>query len=266
MVALAREGARGRRSVARLETIGRAVPVPLYFGIAGVVVAGATASWSAGLVLATLAMLFTVTVSRLAVAQRWQERRRADAVAIEASSLREELVARLLPEHCVELASLEGLIEQLRREHASASDRSDDPTAESELVTNLDALLVAYVELGLELQSVASGLAATVNAAPRLAGIDPSADAPTRAESTRGRRIAHLRLRARHRGRNRIELLEHQLANIAELVRLVHEQTFASRTSASTLVSEVREVLDDAEQMWRAHEEVNATLRHDDGC
>jgi hypothetical protein len=152
-----------------------------------------------------------------------------------------------MPTHRMELGALEVLVERLRAEYSGSS------RAELELVAQLDDLLVRYVDLGIELCRLGFGLGVTGNDAPRFALLDTD-------DAARSHRIARLRVRARNRCLARMRLLEREMANVGQLVRLVHEQSLTSRGSASELCRAVGEVLDDVERVWRARDEVEAWL------
>ena len=71
------------------------------------------------------------------------------------------------------------------------------------------------------------------------------------------------RVRARDRCRGRIDRLNHELAEIGQLVRLVHEQSLTSRFLDPDLEQTLADVLDEAEHAWQAHAEVDAVVGRD---
>lgn len=246
-LALERELGLGGRSHLELDTFGdRLSRVPIFACLAGALAVLAIGSWALALLTVTGAVVILLLLLQLPVTRRWQQRRLSARLDREAASLRTELSARLAGEQRAELGRLEVLVDDVRAREAPPP--SGEKRTASPLVARLDALLVLFVDLALELRRVSVGVSMTRGSAPRIVAPDP----------TRGKRLARLRVRARARCLERIGRLESELTEIGELVRLVHEQSLASRVPDEELSRTVAEILDDAERAWQAHAEVDA--------
>jgi hypothetical protein len=241
---------------------------PPVFAIFVAVLGGlAAGSW----IVATLASVCTFAVVtgvlRLPAMRRWIAAQELVHRHREAFALRSELASFLTEPLRSELARLESLVDAIRwRENRRGS--SSKGTMESPLLRRLDGLLMLYVDLAIEVRTASVGIAMTADAAPCVtAGPTPEdprdIDAAEREAGNRSHRIARLRIRARDRCRGRIDRLNQELAEIGQLVRLVHEQSLTSRYLDGDLEQTLADVLDEAENAWQAHAEVAAVVGQD---
>jgi hypothetical protein len=254
MLAVGREDVSRYRQAYRSERLLR-----LTVGIAyAVVLAGLViGSWGVAACFVAAGGLGVALGARLDVSRRWVRQVRTMKVAARARAYRREMVIELLAPHQAELEDLENLVVTIRhRVDSDANPFVDADATDDELVTRLDSVLLLFVDLARELATTRRGLARTAAARPRLARMQDAADPRLVAERRRCRQLGRRRARARHACRQRLDLLECQLASIGELVRLVHEQTLDERTTSEVLSRTVDEVLQEADLAVRARAEV----------
>lgn len=260
---LALERNNGTRTIRATGLSPRAHP-PVFAIFVAVLGGLAAGSW----IVATLASVCTFAVVtgvlRLPAMRRWISAQELVHRHREAFALRSELASFLTEPLRSELARLESLVDAIRwRENR----RGSKGTMESPLLRRLDGLLMLYVDLAIEVRTASVGIAMTADAAPCVtAGPGPEDLRDMDAEheaGNRSHRIARLRIRARDRCRGRIDRLNMELAEIGQLVRLVHEQSLTSRFLDGDLEQTLAEVLDEAENAWQAHAEVAAVVGQD---
>lgn len=257
MIALERaRAARPRPGWPRFERVVSVAWGPLLIASACVVMTlTAALPWPIALGIAVMGAVVTTKVQRSAVGRRWRARNDEISRQHEAAVLKSALVSRLPAEQRHELARLEVLVEHVR---ARPGMFDAQPGAGASVVDRLDALIVTYVDLALELERSVAAFAVTAEDLP---GIDERVD--LQGSRPAYERIARLRAQARAQCHRRIARLRADRGGVGQLIRLVHEQTLAAGIAGDEVARVLGEVLDDAELARAAREELDGVLpRH----
>jgi hypothetical protein len=249
----------GTRAISRATGLSPRAHPPVFAIFVAVLGGLAAGSW----IVATLASVCTFAVVtgvlRLPAMRRWIASQELVHRHREAFALRSELASFLTEPLRSELARLESLVDAIRWRES----RRGGKGVESPLLRRLDGLLMLYVDLAIEVRTASVGIAMTADTGPCVSPAPDGCDAGEDENGTRSHRIARLRIRARDRCRGRIDRLNHELAEIGQLVRLVHEQSLTSRFLDPDLEQTLADVLDEAEHAWQAHAEVDAVVGRD---
>jgi hypothetical protein len=185
---------------------------------------------------------------RLPLTRAWVEQERQLRLEQEAIRWRTRAVALLREEQRHELAQLSRLVENIRAYTRLPS----GATVPTNVVERLDRLLLGFVDRAADLRTATAASAATEADAPSFPS--PLDDEPD------GRlRILGLRSEAREACRNRIEALRRELAITSDVVRLLHEQTFAAAFPHDDLGDLVEDLLDDAQAACDARSDAERT-------
>jgi hypothetical protein len=252
------------------------LPASLAVAVGMVAAANAT-TWAQGIGLAGVFLALFLVAHRIPLTKRLLERRRQAQLRAQADRLKDRLALQLTPTKRSELERLETIVELIRRQNAWRNEhvgaralrrrlahrRACDPTdacageLDGVLTAHLDALLLLFVDLGIEFQRVLAGFNATADDLPRLAPVHRDAGPDTYEERGRCRRLARLRARARLRCRARLQCIQSELESLGQLIRLVHEQSLGYPANHADLSRMVGEVLEEARLARQAREEAD---------
>lgn len=191
-------------------------------------------------------VLLTVLAYKLPILRRFAHETRVAALNRRAALHREALVAMLPMHHRRELEQLEHMVEHVRM--------NAGPGPAGSVVERLDELLAEYVDTAIALRAERGSFALTADDRPVVP--PPGSNGRSEVARTQLKRLTQLRVRARNRCKERFEALEQQLQAIAELIRLMHEESISDRLSARTQ-SVQDEVLEELELGQRAHQELD---------
>lgn len=185
----------------------------------------------------------------------------------EAGQVRAALAAHMDPPRRQELVELERRVDTIRS-NARRQGRPDDPLMEEFL--GLDRLLGSFVRLAVVHRATRESLALT-DRQGLVHEIEHLEKELERAGSKRLRNavarqlgLARRRLACFDRNQQRLEAMDHQLGSIAEMIRLVHDQSLVLLDSerAADLVDRVLLELEDHEQAL--DELVSVCVEHDE--
>jgi hypothetical protein len=242
----------------RVEWLGRYVLLPGAASSMALTALTLTIGWVAAIAFGIAAGAALTVVLRLPATRRWRVRQDSIRLDQEAIRTRSRLVTLMHREERAELERLSLLVENVR-EHERMR-RCGQPAA---LEARLDAILLSFVDRAIELKGVSAAFSATRSdepGLPRLCEVLDDHEPETASEQDRAFRIFHLRESARKGCMRRIRRLRAELETIGQLVRLVHEQTFASRLPCHELSELLADVLDEAELAREASEETAAAM------
>jgi hypothetical protein len=185
----------------------------------------------------------------------------------------ESRLCRMSPEHRAEYEEIEGLVDSLRQ-------RAQREDIEHLLLCEhlrLDELLESYLELAMHYVELARHLSLTASASgppffgrvpPPPPPHSPHQQVPTDgpgaalAELIRKRQaIAREREQCRASCRARLHAIEHQLALVADVVRLAHERAMVPNLSVDRVRREVDRVLEDLDGFRGGLREAERTAR-----
>lgn len=233
--------------------------------IAGVGAIAFTGGLITGLAVTVAAAVVLLTGWHLPAVQQWRSARERQQLHRRAILRRAELRASLPRDQQIELDRLETLVDSVRIHGWRTATNRNARGAGSvwPLAARLDALLLQFVDLAIELRRVRAAFAVTQDDMPRLPdafAVDPPNHPGGESEKDRCRKIVRLRVRAREGCLTRMARLDRELASISQIVRLVHEQTLSAPLFHHELSGELSEILDEAENERQAREELDAVI------
>jgi hypothetical protein len=207
---------------------------------------------AAALGLAVGLMLVVRVLVGLPVTRGWIHHERELCFQHEAVMWRNRILGLIRDTERRELAYLSRLVENVRGYAQLPYCMAVTPA----VVGRLDRLLLAYVDRAVEMRATAGAYAVTEADAPRF-------PLPSSSPSVKRLRVLAMRADAREACRRRIEALQEQLSVAGEVVRMLHEQAFASSPASRHDLDElVGELLDDAESADEARSETRAFMEH----
>lgn len=210
-------------------------------------------------------LLWTLTVEGVVLGllpgTRWVRRTVDDQLRqrerTEASQVRAALAAHMDPVRRQELVELERRVDTIRANIRRQG--QDDPLLEE--LFGLERLLGSFVRLAVMQRAAAESLALTDREAlvQHVEALDDELRAARsnglRAAVARRRALVERRLECYDRNRQRLMTMDHQLSSIAEMVRLVHDQSL-TLLDAGRAAQMIEAVLVELEQHEQALDEV----------